>query len=61
MIGDRLNTDIEFGRRGGLQTLLVLSGVTSPEGLCNIEDENQKPDFFVDSINVLNLLQTYKA
>ena len=26
MVGDRLNTDIEFGLAGGLATLLVLTG-----------------------------------
>jgi ribonucleotide monophosphatase NagD (HAD superfamily) len=26
MIGDRLNTDIQFGQNGGLATLLVLTG-----------------------------------
>lgn len=26
MVGDRLNTDIEFGKLGGLKTLLVLTG-----------------------------------
>lgn len=26
MIGDRLDTDIQFGKNGGLDTLLVLSG-----------------------------------
>ena len=26
MIGDRLDTDIQFGRDGGLTTMLVLSG-----------------------------------
>ena len=26
MVGDRLNTDIQFGKAGGLATLLVLSG-----------------------------------
>ena len=26
MVGDRLNTDIEFGQAGGLSTLLVLTG-----------------------------------
>ena len=26
MVGDRLNTDIQFGQSGGLATLLVLTG-----------------------------------
>jgi len=26
MVGDRLDTDIQFGRDGGLTTMLVLSG-----------------------------------
>jgi 4-nitrophenyl phosphatase len=30
MIGDRLDTDVDGGRRAGLRTILVLSGVTSP-------------------------------
>jgi 4-nitrophenyl phosphatase len=30
MIGDRLDTDVDGGRRVGLRTILVLSGVTSP-------------------------------
>ena len=29
MIGDRLDTDVVGGRRAGLRTILVLSGVTS--------------------------------
>ena len=29
MIGDRHNTDIQFGKSGGLATLLVLNGASS--------------------------------
>ena len=29
MIGDRLDTDIQFGKNGGLSTLLVLTGGAS--------------------------------
>ena len=31
MIGDRVSSDIEGGRRAGLETILVLSGATSAE------------------------------
>ncbi|KAJ0406846.1 hypothetical protein P43SY_008868 [Pythium insidiosum] len=58
MVGDRLSTDIEFGRRGGVQTLLVLSGVTHPEELSDIKEPMQVPDFVVESVDVLNHLHT---
>ena len=29
MIGDRLDTDIQFGKNGGVSTLLVLTGAAS--------------------------------
>jgi phosphoglycolate/pyridoxal phosphate phosphatase family enzyme len=49
MVGDRLDTDILFGHNNGLQTLLVLSGVTTQATL--FDDGNQiKPDFYADSI-----------
>ncbi|CAK4728645.1 unnamed protein product [Aphanomyces euteiches] len=57
MVGDRLSTDIEFGRRGGLQTLLVMSGTTTYDDKASITDEYQRPDFFVEDVNVLNGLQ----
>ncbi|KAG9402823.1 hypothetical protein AC1031_006368 [Aphanomyces cochlioides] len=57
MVGDRLSTDIEFGRRGGLQTLLVMSGTTTYDDKATITDEYQRPDFFVEDVNVLNGLQ----
>lgn len=30
MIGDRIDTDIAFGKSGGVSTLLVLSGTLCP-------------------------------
>jgi hypothetical protein len=34
MVGDRLNTDIQFGKSGGLATLLVLTGaVIAPSSI----------------------------
>jgi 4-nitrophenyl phosphatase len=48
MIGDRLNTDIEFGLNGGIDTLCVLTGITSKEEL--LSPENKVPStFYMDS------------
>lgn len=33
MVGDRLDTDVAFGAGGGLRTMLVLSGCTTPDAL----------------------------
>ncbi|GMH33884.1 hypothetical protein BSKO_01718 [Bryopsis sp. KO-2023] len=49
MVGDRLDTDILFGRNGGLATCLVLSGVTTEKTL--LSDENKiHPDYYVPSL-----------
>jgi len=50
MVGDRLDTDMEFGKAHGLQTLLVLSGVTSPAQLSLESNCLRKPDFVTESV-----------
>ncbi|KAL2919787.1 hypothetical protein HK105_200704 [Polyrhizophydium stewartii] len=50
MIGDRLDTDIEFGKRGGLSTLLVMTGVTTQKELAS---SAIVPDFAIDSLGSL--------
>jgi phosphoglycolate/pyridoxal phosphate phosphatase family enzyme len=56
MVGDRLDTDIQFGKNGGLKTLLVLSGVTSREDFAKLQSTagaEELPDFVGDSIACL--------
>ncbi|KAJ3234403.1 hypothetical protein HDU81_001442 [Chytriomyces hyalinus] len=50
MVGDRLDTDILFGHQGGLKTLLVMTGVTTADGL---EQSDIRPDFVIDSLGNL--------
>ncbi|RMX63177.1 hypothetical protein DD238_005872 [Peronospora effusa] len=57
MVGDRLSTDIEFGNAGGLQTLLVLTGITQESDLSKIDNAFHVPDHYVDSVDVINQLQ----
>lgn len=45
-VGDRLDTDILFGKNGGLSTCLVLSGVTSEQTL-NSPDNKIHPDYYM--------------
>ncbi|KAL6769094.1 hypothetical protein ACKKBF_B17455 [Auxenochlorella protothecoides x Auxenochlorella symbiontica] len=55
MVGDRLDTDIAFGKDGGLSTILVLSGVTSEEELLSPNNKIH-PDAYLDSLaDVLRL------
>ncbi|KAG2499340.1 hypothetical protein HYH03_002916 [Edaphochlamys debaryana] len=49
MVGDRLDTDIMFGKNGGLTTSLVLSGVTTEEVL-NHPDNKVIPDFVLPAL-----------
>ncbi|MDQ0271636.1 HAD-IIA family hydrolase [Cytobacillus purgationiresistens] len=47
MVGDRLETDIKMAIENGLQSVLVLTGVTNKEMLSN---SLHKPSFVIDSI-----------
>ena len=52
MIGDRLNTDVEFGNRAGMTSLLVLTGATGAELAASATGE-QIPDVVVPHLGVL--------
>jgi glycerol-1-phosphatase len=47
MVGDRIASDIEGGRRAGLETILVLSGATSAE---QAKRADPRPDHIVESL-----------
>ncbi|WP_276247232.1 HAD-IIA family hydrolase [Haladaptatus sp. YSMS36] len=47
VIGDSLQTDISMGERVGMTTVLVRSGITTPE---NIDAGRVRPDYVVDSL-----------
>jgi HAD superfamily hydrolase (TIGR01450 family) len=47
MVGDRVSSDVEGGRRAGLATVLVLSGTTSRE---EAEAAEPAPDFVLDDL-----------
>ncbi|ETO05201.1 Alkaline phosphatase specific for p-nitrophenyl phosphate [Reticulomyxa filosa] len=47
MVGDRLNTDVQFGINCGMQTLLVLTGISTRE---DIQKYRIKPNFILDSV-----------
>jgi len=50
MVGDRLNTDILFGKEGLLSTLLVLTGITKEEDISGPNASPIVPDFVLDSV-----------
>jgi glycerol-1-phosphatase len=47
MIGDRVSSDIEGGRRAGLETILVLSGTTSRE---EADAAEPRPDHLLENL-----------
>ncbi|CAH6723634.1 4-nitrophenylphosphatase [[Candida] jaroonii] len=48
MIGDRLNTDMKFGKLGGLDTLLVLTGIETEERVLSLTEE--QPTYYMDKL-----------
>lgn len=50
MVGDRLNTDIEFGKAGGLSTLLVMSGITQEKEITGPNASSTIPDYIAPSV-----------
>ncbi|CAG8552988.1 8797_t:CDS:2 [Acaulospora morrowiae] len=55
MIGDRLDTDIQFGINGKLKTLLVLTGVSKEHDIL-IENAPIVPDYYLPSLGDLSEL-----
>lgn len=49
LVGDRLMTDIVCGRRAGVTTALVMTGVTDAAGLAAASEE-ARPDYVLDSV-----------
>jgi len=56
MVGDRLNTDILFGQNGGLDTLLVLTGITSESDITGPSASKIVPSYVTGSIADLRVL-----
>jgi NagD protein len=52
MIGDRMDTDIKVGLESGLETILVLTGVTTPE---QISQFPYRPNYVVNSVADIKL------
>lgn len=50
VIGDRLETDIELGKRNGFKTCLVLTGISTEE---DVQNSKIKPDYIINDLNSL--------
>lgn len=53
VIGDRLDTDIAVGKRVGLVTILVLSGVATERDVARVRGTKLAPDFVLSGIGGL--------
>ncbi|KAL6309511.1 2-phosphoglycolate phosphatase [Sparassis latifolia] len=56
MVGDRLNTDIEFGKNGGLATLLVLTGIAKEAEVFGPNPSSTVPDYVTESLGDFRVL-----
>lgn len=52
MIGDRIDSDLYFGKNNSFKTCIVLSGVTNLEMIMKLDYKN-KPDFYASNIESL--------
>jgi len=52
MIGDRMDTDIVAGLQSGMETILVLSGLTTPK---EIENFAYRPNHIVNSVSEIEI------
>jgi len=50
IIGDQIETDIKAGKRMGLLTILVLSGVSKAGDIKKVKGTKNAPDFVIDSL-----------
>lgn len=59
MVGDRLDTDILFAKNCGMQSMLVLSGVSTIDDIQKPEDitgtANWQPDFYAENLAGLGI------
>ncbi|KDR76871.1 hypothetical protein GALMADRAFT_245964 [Galerina marginata CBS 339.88] len=58
MVGDRLNTDILFGKNGGLATLLVLTGITSEDEITGSNASPIIPEFVTPELGDFRIVQS---
>lgn len=58
LVGDRLETDISLGKRCGLRTVLVLTGITRSSDLKRIK-KSEKPDYVIKDISGLLKLKEF--
>ena len=52
MVGDRMDTDVKVGLESGLETILVLTGVTSPDMIARFP---YRPNHVVESVGHIQL------